>query len=80
VRNRFERLAFIAGSDYGDKPTLTIALSDALVAEGKNASIIIREAAKEIQGGGGGQPFFATAGGKDLNGLERAMEKTLAMI
>jgi alanyl-tRNA synthetase len=80
VRNRFERLAFIAGSDYGDKPTLTIALSDALVAEGKNASIIIREAAKEIQGGGGGQAFFATAGGKDMSGLERAMGKTLAMI
>jgi alanyl-tRNA synthetase len=80
VRNRFERLVFIAGSDHGGKPTLTIALSDALVAEGKNASNIVREAAKEIQGGGGGQAFFATAGGKDMNGLERAMEKALAMI
>ena len=80
VRNRFERLIFIAGSDHGDKPTLTVALSDALVAEGKNASNAVREAAKEIQGGGGGQVFFATAGGKNTNGLERAMEKALEMI
>jgi len=80
VRNRFERMVFIAGSDHGGKPTLTIALSDALVAEGKNASNIVREAAKEMQGGGGGQPFFATAGGKDMNGLERAMEKALLFL
>jgi len=80
VRNRFERLVFIAGSDNGGKPTLTIALSDALVAEGKNASTAVREAAKEMQGGGGGQPFFATAGGKDVNGLERAMEKALRLL
>jgi alanyl-tRNA synthetase len=80
LRNRFERLVFIAGSDHGDKPTLTIALSDALVAEGKNAATTVREAAKEMQGGGGGQAFFATAGGKDLSGLERAMEKALQLV
>jgi len=80
MRNRFERLVFIAGNDHGDKPSLTIALSDALVAEGKNASNAVREAAKEMQGGGGGQPFFATAGGKDLNGLDRAMEKALELL
>jgi alanyl-tRNA synthetase len=59
---------------------LTIALSDALAAEGKNASDIVREAAKEMQGGGGGQPFFATAGGKDLSGLDKAMEKALTLL
>ena len=80
ARNRFERLIFISGSDYDGKPSLTIALSDALVAEGKNASTTVREAAKEIMGGGGGQPFFATAGGKDINGLERAMEKALNIL
>ena len=80
VRNRFERLAFITGSDHGGKPTLTIALSDALVAEGKNASTTVREAAKEMQGGGGGQPFFATAGGKDIGGLVRAMEKAMKLL
>ena len=80
VRNRFERLVFIAGSDHGDKPALTIALSDALVAEGKDASVTVREAAKEMQGGGGGQIFFATAGGKDLNGLDKAMGKALQLL
>ena len=80
IRNRFERLAFIAGSDHGGKPTLTISLSDTLVAEGKNATAAVREAAKEIQGGGGGQVFFATAGGKDVDGLERAMEKALKIL
>jgi alanyl-tRNA synthetase len=80
IKSRFERLVFIAGSDHGGKPTLTIALSDSLVAEGKNAATTVREAAKEMQGGGGGQPFFATAGGKDITGLERAMEKALRLL
>ena len=80
VRNRFERLIFIVGSDHGDKPTLTIAISDALVADGKNASTAVREAAKEMQGGGGGQAFFATAGGKNMDGLEKAMEKALDLL
>ena len=80
IRNRFERLIFIAGSDHGSKPNLTIALSDALVAEGKNASTVVREAAKEMQGGGGGQVFFATAGGKDINGLDKAIEKALQLL
>ena len=80
IRNRFERLVLIAGSDHGGKPSLTIALSDALVAEGKNASVAVREAAKVMQGGGGGQAFFATAGGKDLNGLDKAMEKALDLL
>ena len=80
LRNRFERFVLIVGSDHGGKPTLTIALSDALVAEGKNASNTVREAAKEMQGGGGGQLFFATAGGKDVGGLDQAMEKALQLL
>ncbi len=80
LKNRFERFVFIAGSDLGGKPTLTIALSDALVAEGKNAANVVREAAKEMQGGGGGQAFFATAGGKDIHGLEKAIEKAYQLL
>jgi alanyl-tRNA synthetase len=80
MKNKFERLVFIAGSDYGAKPTLTIALSDELINEGKNASVVVREAAKEISGGGGGQPFFATAGGKNVEGLENAVEKAFQIL
>lgn len=80
IRNKFERLVFIAGSECDGKVMLTIALSDTLVAENKNASVVVREAAKEISGGGGGQPFFATAGGKKVEGLEKAMEKAFRLL
>jgi alanyl-tRNA synthetase len=80
MKNKFERLVFIAGSDYGGKPVLTIALSDELVAEGKNASVVVREAAKEISGGGGGQPFYATAGGKNMEGLGKAIERAFQLL
>ncbi|MDR1742304.1 MAG: hypothetical protein LBR48_00580, partial [Dysgonamonadaceae bacterium] len=57
------------------KPSLTVMLSDDLVQAGLNAVNIVREAAKYIQGGGGGQPFFAQAGGKNVDGLDKAMEE-----
>jgi alanyl-tRNA synthetase len=63
-----------------DKPQVAVILDDALVAsKGLNAGQIVRELAKEIQGGGGGQPFFATAGGKDLAGLEKVVAKAREM-
>ena len=74
------RVAFIAATHYNDKPMLTIALSDDLVQEGMNAGQIIREAAKLIKGGGGGQPGFVQAGGKDVNGLDAAMSKIIEML
>ena len=67
-------LVFIGATKKGDKPAITLALSDDLVAAGMNATQLVREAAKEIKGGGGGQPFFAQAGGKDAEGLERALD------
>jgi alanyl-tRNA synthetase len=54
-------------------------LSDDLVAESKNAGTIVREAAKLIQGGGGGQPHFATAGGKKTEGLQDAVNKMVEL-
>ncbi len=62
------------------KPTLTVALSDDLVKEGKNAGQMVREAAKLIQGGGGGQAHFATAGGKNSEGLRAAVDKVVELL
>lgn len=71
---------FIGTTMSGDKPLLTLMISDDLVKQGLNASQIIREAAKLIKGGGGGQPFFAQAGGKDADGLSAASDKILELL
>ncbi len=79
-RNVNEPTVFIGCTENEGKPLLTLALTDDLVKEGNNASQIIREAAKLIKGGGGGQPFFAQAGGKDKNGLEAATDKIIELL
>jgi len=64
-----------------DKPGISVMLSENLVAErGLNASNIVRELAKDIQGGGGGQPFYATAGGKNKDGLSKVLEKVISLV
>ena len=70
-----QRTAFIAATHDGGKPMLTIMFTDDLVKEGYNAGKLVREAAKKIQGGGGGQPFFAQAGGKNIDGLSAAADE-----
>ncbi len=76
-----EHTVFIGTTVSGDnKPLLTLMLTDDLVKSGHNASAIIREAAKMIKGGGGGQPFFAQAGGKDADGLAAAADKVFALL
>ena len=75
-----ENLLCVIGSIDADKPALTIMLSDDMVKDhGLNAGQMVREAAKLIKGGGGGQPHFATAGGKDKDGLSAAVDKIIAM-
>ncbi|MDO4172345.1 MAG: DHHA1 domain-containing protein, partial [Prevotellaceae bacterium] len=80
LRQQFpENLVVALGCKTGGKPSLTVSISDDLVASGKNAGTIVREAGKLIQGGGGGQPHFATAGGKNIDGLESAIDKIVEL-
>ena len=75
-----EKMLCVLGSSYEGKPLLTVMISKDLVKDNAlNAGQMVREAAKLIQGGGGGAPHFATAGGKDVNGLEAAVEKVLEL-
>ncbi len=68
------------GTKHQDKPQLTIMMSDDLVSDhGLNAGQMVREAAKLIQGGGGGQPHFAQAGGKNVDGLSAAVDKAIEL-
>ncbi|MCL1934259.1 MAG: alanine--tRNA ligase [Candidatus Azobacteroides sp.] len=75
LRGEFpEKMVFVGATVSNEKPALTLMISDDLVKNGLNASLIVKEAAKQIQGGGGGQAYFATAGGKDTAGLANALE------
>lgn len=82
IKGQFpENSVFVGATQLDGKPMLTLMISEDLVKEGGlNASLIIRDAAKHIQGGGGGQPHFATAGGKDADGLSNALHEILENI
>jgi alanyl-tRNA synthetase len=80
LKSENSNLLIVIGTTNEGKPSLTVAAGDALIKEkGVNAGQIIREAAKEIQGGGGGQPFFAQAGGKNPNGIKAAITKAVEL-
>ena len=81
VRERHpENLLCVIGSVLDNKPTLNVMLSDDLVNDrGLNAGQLVREAAKLMQGGGGGQPHYASAGGKNVDGLSAAMDKVIEL-
>ena len=80
LRAEQENALVIIGSVYEDKPMLTAAASDSLVKDnGINVGKLIREAAQLIKGGGGGQAHFATAGGKDADGLSAAVDKFIEL-
>ena len=80
LRQRSPRLVFVVGSVWDGKPTQTVMLGDEITACGVNAGAVVREAAKLMQGGGGGQAFFATAGGKNPDGLQAAIDKAVELI
>ena len=75
-----ERLVMVVGNLYEGKPTLNIMLSDDMVAMDVDAGAIVRESAKLMNGGGGGQKHYATAGGKNPDGLQAAVEKAVELV
>jgi alanyl-tRNA synthetase len=80
LKNEVENVVAVLAAEIEGKPQIAVILQEGLVdALGLNAGQIVRDLAKEIQGGGGGQPFFATAGGKDLAGLPKVVEKAKEM-
>ena len=81
LKGEYEKVIFIAGGVNAGKPHLTVMISNSIAEDyGLNAGQIVREAAQEIKGGGGGQPFFATAGGAYPEGIEKAIEKAEKLV
>ncbi len=81
LRNQFEDLVLVLAADVDGKPQVAVMIGEKLAAENRfHAGNLVKELAKEIDGGGGGQPFFATAGGKNLGGLDNVLEKSKQLI
>jgi alanyl-tRNA synthetase len=80
LKSEISDLFMVIGAITGGKPFLAVALSDKLIQDKKlHAGEIVKIAAKEFDGGGGGQAFYANAGGKDVQRLEQAMKKALEL-
>jgi alanyl-tRNA synthetase len=81
LKEQYTDLFLVLASEVDGKPQLAVMIGDELLgAKGLNASTIARELAKEIKGGGGGQPFFATAGGSDAAGIGKLIEKARGIL
>jgi alanyl-tRNA synthetase len=81
LRNQVDNLFMVLGAEVKGKPSLSVIISDNLVKDKNlNAGTIVRELGKEIQGGGGGQPFYATAGGTNAGGIAKALEKAKSFL
>ncbi len=80
LREKYPDMALVLGSDFGGKPSLLVCLGQNRVDAGLNAGQIVRIAGKEICGGGGGQPAYATAGGKLTDGLQKAIDVAVGAI
>jgi alanyl-tRNA synthetase len=81
LRKGMQNAVIVLGAIFNEKPMLNVVITEDLEKAGKvHAGNLVREIAKEIQGGGGGQPFFASAGGKDASGLSRAVAKAAELL
>jgi alanyl-tRNA synthetase len=81
LRNQFDDLLMVLAADIDNKPQVAVMIGEKLAQTNKfHAGNMVKELAKEIEGGGGGQPFFATAGGKNINGLNAVLEKARKLI
>lgn len=81
LRNQFNDLLLVLAADVEGKPQVSVMIGEELMKTNKfHAGNMVKELAKEIDGGGGGQPFFATAGGKNLNGLDNVLKKAKTLI
>ncbi len=81
LRNQFQDLLMVLAADVDGKPQVAVMIGEQLMQSNKfHAGNLVKELAKEIEGGGGGQPFFATAGGKNINGLNAVIEKAKLLI
>jgi alanyl-tRNA synthetase len=81
LKTKMTNAFIVLGAEINEKPLLAVMIDEALMKD-KNlhAGNIVKEAAKEMRGGGGGQPHFATAGGSDVNGLLKAIAKAKSFI
>ena len=81
LKNQQDRLILVLAADIAGKPQIAVAVDDELVqTHNLNAGTMVKTLAQHIQGGGGGQPFFATAGGKDISGLDQVVTEAKAMV
>jgi alanyl-tRNA synthetase len=81
LRNQFEDLLLVLAAEVDSKPQVAVMIGEKLLQTNKfHAGNMVKELAKEIDGGGGGQPFYATAGGKNLNGLNAVIEKAKQIV
>jgi len=81
IKDIVPHLFLVLTAVINDKPNITVMIAENLVKEkGLHAGNIVKELAKEVKGGGGGQPFFATAGGSDVSGLDKVLEKARTFV
>ena len=79
LRNEVPNMVLVLGCEMGGKANLTVMVSDELTNQ-FNATQIIKQIAKHIRGGGGGQAFYATAGGQDANGIDAALNEAATLV